>query len=127
MKNTSPIWFRFWKLNRCSSLHNEKDQFHHNERTDQKEWKCKVIEKREESVSPISTLTLLKGTIIEQDVEILKDDGCHTNVISLDFINKQRDNLDVMKFIIAIFHSDKFTEENVSEVVYDTKIKLGKK
>lgn len=67
----------------------------------------------------------MKGSIVEQGVEIIKDDGCNTNVISLDFANKHRDKLNVRKCELSLCHSAKSTEEEIIEIVWDTKLNLG--
>lgn len=55
----------------------------------------------------------------------LKDDGCNTNVISRDFVEKNRHRLTIINQPVTINHSEKDEEETVNEVVINAEIKLG--
>lgn len=68
---------------------------------------------------------MLEGTFVDENVSILKDDGCNTNVISADFVNKHRKKLDVRKCNLDIYHSSKETREQAKEIVFDTGIRIG--
>lgn len=74
---------------------------------------------------PISPLTVLQGILGGEEVNILKDDGCNTNVISRDFANKHRANLDIRECKLSISHSNKFMDEEANEIVYNTTLKIG--
>lgn len=63
--------------------------------------------------------------MIGEKVRILKDDGCNTNIISSDFVNKHRSKLDVRRYNLTIHNSNKATQEEATEIVWDTEIKIG--
>lgn len=68
---------------------------------------------------------MLKGELRGYNVNILKDDGCNTNVISSDFVRKHRKELDIRACNLTIHHSNKEIEETATEVVWDTEVRIG--
>lgn len=56
---------------------------------------------------------------------ILKDDGCNTNIMSADFVDKNRDDLDLRRMDITIAHSDKDVTEQVRQMVCNATIEIN--
>lgn len=67
----------------------------------------------------------MKGLLAGRQVNILKDDGCNTNVISKSFVNQHRHLLKIKPASIIINHSDKNATEKAQEMVMDTEIRIG--
>lgn len=74
---------------------------------------------------PIGGLIYLKGQLAGAPVNVLKDDGCNTNVLSASFVRKHREKLDVRKTTVEILHSSSKETEITNEIVYDTTITIG--
>lgn len=56
---------------------------------------------------------MIKG----QQVRILKDDGCNTNIVSTEFFEKNRYMFDVADANITISHSEKNTVETATKII----------
>lgn len=67
----------------------------------------------------------IKGLCGNQEVTILKDDGCNTNVISLHFAKRNRKVLDIRKAKSTITHSNKSTEEESNFIVKGAIVQMG--
>lgn len=65
------------------------------------------------------------GMIEGQQVTVLKDDGCNTNVISRSVLKRCRHLFNVKKSSFVINHSSKSLTETVTEVVLDGTIQIG--
>lgn len=65
------------------------------------------------------------GTVAGQQVNVLKDDGCNTNVMSTSFVNKNRHLLNIAKKSAIINHSNSKTTEKASEIVLETEVEIG--
>lgn len=74
---------------------------------------------------PVRKLILLDGIMAEQLVVVLKDDGCNTNVLSAEFVERNRDHLDIHQKRSVISHSDKNRTETSEEIVLNTIVELG--
>lgn len=67
----------------------------------------------------------MRGTILGQQVKVLKDDGCSTNVISREFVDKHRKFLNIQSTSFFINHSSKNSTEKANELVVNTEIQIG--
>lgn len=74
---------------------------------------------------PIADLITLFGTVAGQQVTILKDDGCNTNVISRTFVNRNRHLFNIEKTSVTIHHSNKKIVEKAEEVIVGAEIGIG--
>ena len=79
----------------------------------------------QEGTVPIESLILLRGIINDRYVQILKDDGCNTNVISHEFYKKNKELFKVVKRNIEVRHSEDKTVEQASEVILEGTIRIG--
>lgn len=59
------------------------------------------------------------------DVSALKDDGCNTNVISKDFVDKHPHLFRIEDTNITVIHSKKESREVATQVVMGTGIRIG--
>lgn len=64
---------------------------------------------------------MLNGT----ELTVLKDDGCNTNVLSHEFVEKNRSRLNIINSNTSINHSNKETHEFATEVVLDAEVEIG--
>ena len=60
-----------------------------------------------------------------QTVDILKDDGCNTNVMSSSFIKKHGHLLTLKKDNLSITHSENKTTETATQLVVDAEVRIG--
>lgn len=74
---------------------------------------------------PIADLITLFGTVAGQQVTVLKDDGCNTNVISRTFVNRNRHLFNIKKTSVTIHHSNKKIIEKAEDVIVDAEIEIG--
>lgn len=74
---------------------------------------------------PTKPLITFDGTIGGKKITVLKDDGCNTNVLSKDFVQKHRDLLNIRREDTIISHSDKRYTESSSEIIVDAEIEIG--
>ena len=74
---------------------------------------------------PTSPLIILRGTVKGQTVDILKDDGCNTNVMSSSFIKKHGHLLTLKKDNLSITHSENKTTETATQLVLDAEVRIG--
>lgn len=82
-------------------------------------------EKDEQDDIPIEELITMYGVLQGQQVTILKEDGCNTNVISRSFVKQYRHLLNVKKACFVISHSSKSITETATNVVIDASIQIG--
>lgn len=75
---------------------------------------------------PIEELITLYGTVAGQQVTILKDDGCNTNVMAKSFVDKNLRLLNIRKTQVKVNHSDKDVSEDANEIVIDAELEIGK-
>lgn len=77
-------------------------------------------------MSQPAPLLFLCGIVNDSQFKVLKDDGCNTNILSSEFVKRNRKLLNVSKTFLNIEHSDDNFSENASEVVLDVTIQIGK-
>lgn len=73
----------------------------------------------------IEELIKLMVILVGQQVSILNDDGCNTNVISSDFLNKNRLILKVEEISANVNHSSNEVAEEGNEMVIDAEVEIG--
>lgn len=56
---------------------------------------------------------------------ILKDDGCNTNVLSIDFFKRHRHLLNIQPTLTTICHSSKTSTESSNEMIIEAEIEVG--
>lgn len=59
-------------------------------------------------------------------MDILRDDGCNTNVLSKTFVNKHRNFLNVRTVDPKVNHTNKYVIESTDEMVVNAEIEIGK-
>lgn len=74
---------------------------------------------------PISDLFLLPGTILGKQVAVLKYDGCNSNVLSSDFMRRNRGVLHIRREDTITKHSDKSRNESSPEVVLNVTVNIS--
>lgn len=74
---------------------------------------------------PVENLKTLCGTVVGQQVVVLKDDGCNTNVMSTSFVNKNLHLVNIKGTSVTINHSNREVTEDVNEIVVDAEIQMG--
>lgn len=62
--------------------------------------------------------------MIEQQITVLKDDGCNTNMMLKSFVNKNHHLLKITKISVTINHSNRDMIKEASEIVADAKIEI---
>lgn len=67
----------------------------------------------------------LFGTVAEEQVTILKDEGCNTNFMSKTFVNKKRHLLNVEKTFVEVNHSNSNSTEEAREMVINAETETG--
>lgn len=75
---------------------------------------------------PTSSLFVLYGIINGRQCKILKDDGCNTNIISTDFVNRNRKYLNILDKKLQIDHSNEGSTETTTGIVLDAEVQIGK-
>lgn len=90
-----------------------------------KEAGCPVNEQQKGEDLPISELLFLKGLMARNEVSVLKDNGCNTNFVSIDFFRKHRKMFTVHKADIVISHSQQDTMDNADMVIRDATVHIG--
>lgn len=81
--------------------------------------------KRSRSDLPTAELFVLRGLIKGHQVRALKDDGCNTNIISVEFFERNRHLFKTEDATVHISHSEKNTVETASKIIRDATIVLG--
>ena len=71
-----------------------------------------------EECIPVERLIVLNGTLNGVKVQVLKDDGCNTNVVGIDFLRSQKEK-------VIIEHSQKGMKENSSQILLNGTLRLG--
>lgn len=74
---------------------------------------------------PRAPLIVLEGKLNGNKVQILKDDGCNTNVISKDCVNKFNNKVSIIARAVYVRHSHNGTCESAIQVSLDSKVKIG--
>lgn len=74
---------------------------------------------------PTAPLIVLYGLINGRQCKILKDDGCNTNVISSEFIKRNK-YFNLLNQKLNIEHSNEDAAETTSEIVLDGSVQIGK-
>ena len=74
---------------------------------------------------PIDPLIVLEGTINGQKARMLKDDGCNTNLVSKEFLQRNRRLFKVIRTRTSIQHSMQGSGERASEMILNGTIKIG--
>lgn len=74
---------------------------------------------------PIKPLIVLEGTINGKNVRMLKDDGCNTNLVSKEFLKRNRRLFKVISTITSIQHSMQGSGERASEMILSGTIQIG--
>lgn len=75
---------------------------------------------------PVSWLLILKGMLCGQQVTILKEEICNTNVLSYDFVRRLQYQHDLNEANIEISHSQVSSTENSLFLAANAKIQLTK-
>lgn len=73
---------------------------------------------------PIDELFVLPGMMAGKQVTVLKDDGCNTNILSTDFVRRNRHLLQTAKRNTVIKHSDKETTQRSNIVVLNATLNI---
>ena len=66
---------------------------------------------------PVEELIVLDGSLEGRRVQVLKDDGCNTNVLSREFFEKNKNRLKWRECDVEVRHSKQDSVEKSSEVV----------
>ena len=76
---------------------------------------------------PIDPLLVFRGEINGIPVKILKDDGCNTNVVGIEFLKKPktRELFKIQKEKIEVSHSRRGSTEEATEVIINGTLKIG--
>ena len=74
---------------------------------------------------PLSDLLVLNGSLEKRQIRVLKDHGCKTNVMSLDFFNKNKKILEWRGCQVEVRHSKSNSSKNSSVIVIGTTLKIG--
>ena len=74
---------------------------------------------------PVDDLFVLKGKLNGLDVQVLKDDGCNTNLVSKKFVEKNRNCFNIKKKKIPIHHSKKGSDEMACEYIANGTLMIG--
>ena len=74
---------------------------------------------------PIEPLLTMKGTLKNTPVSVLKDDGCSTNIISYDFVERNKDKIQVHPDNFYIFHSKKQSTEPAFGKILNATVNIG--
>ena len=74
---------------------------------------------------PIKPLIVLKGKINSQNARMLKDDGCNTNLVSKEFLQRNRRLFKIIRTRTSTQHSMQGSGERASEMILSGKIQIG--
>ena len=80
---------------------------------------------RESKEVPTKPLIVLEGTLNGREAKILKDDGCNTNLVSKEFLAKNRNLFRIANTRTSIQHSKKGLGERASEMILNGKLQIG--
>ncbi len=75
---------------------------------------------------PMDDLIVLEGLLDGEKVNVLKDDGCNTNVVSREFFNENRKFFKWKNCNVEVCHSRKGSVENSSKSILGATLKIGK-
>lgn len=81
--------------------------------------------KEDSSAVPDAHLMVLNGKINGKKVEVLKDDGCNTNVISRTFLNRNKALFTLGASAVTISHSRKDSQETIDNFIINTTVTIG--
>ncbi|MEM7375745.1 MAG: retropepsin-like aspartic protease [Bacteroidota bacterium] len=73
-------------------------------------------------MKPLLTFT---GTLNGGNVEVLKDDGCNTNIVSQKVVKRNRQLFRIRKKKLVVQHSKYGSEETTCEVIVNGTLKIG--
>lgn len=74
---------------------------------------------------PVDCLIVLRGCLEGIKADVLKDDGCSTNVISRDFALRHANVLDIRDSEMTITHSKRGSEEKSLQIAVGARIQIG--
>ncbi len=75
---------------------------------------------------PMDDLIALEGSLDGKSVQVLKDDGCNTNVVSQEFFEKNRKYFNWKKCDVEVSHSQRGAVETSSEAILGATLTIGK-
>ena len=75
---------------------------------------------------PITDLFVLEGSMNGIRVDVLKDDGCNTNVISREFAKRNEHRLRFVSRKMSVAHSSKNTDEVATRVAVGATLMIGR-
>lgn len=96
-----------------------------NQKTTPDESESRVDSKYSHEV-PTSSLFVLYGMVNGRQCKILKDDGWNTNIISVDFVSRNKKLFKIMEKSLQIDHSNKGLSEVTPGIVLDAEVQIGK-
>lgn len=73
----------------------------------------------------VSPSLVMRGTIRGVKVSVLRDDSCNKNVLSSQFIRKNRHLFDVRTVTLVVSHSHRNQIEKATELVINAKLQIG--
>lgn len=68
---------------------------------------------------------IFKGKMEGQSAEMLMDDGCNTNLVSKDSVNKRSLLFDLLKCNISVAHSKKDSTEPSKKLILNGRLCIG--
>lgn len=74
---------------------------------------------------PICTLIVFDGTFNGVPVQILKEDGCHTNIIYTDFVRQLKGRCTLKSSAVTVDHSRDGSPENLSQIIMGGTLRIG--
>lgn len=80
---------------------------------------------RDQIQAPFEELLLFKGVLAGRQIAAQKDDGCSKNVISREFVDRNRRLFNIRKARSIISRSNKDSTETLLEVILDVEVELG--
>lgn len=69
---------------------------------------------------------MLRGMMMGREAVVCKDNGCNTNVLSREFVKRNRQLLKIQKRKSIIRRSSRESIKTVSKIVMDADIEIGK-
>lgn len=74
---------------------------------------------------PVAPLIVLDGSLNGIRVQVLKDDGCNTNIVSERLVKMYRKKFKIVNRKVVIQHSKSDSNENSSQVIVNGTLKIG--
>lgn len=75
---------------------------------------------------PTTSLFVLYGMINGRQCKIRKDGGCNTNIISTEFVNRNRNYMKIFNKKLQIDHSNDQITATTPGIVIDAEVQIGK-